>query len=82
MSNGEMESFKGEENEYLVNFVKDTLKKEHYDYFIFGHRHLPLQMQIGKAWYINLGEWVNYTSYAVFDGTKLELKHYREPVKK
>ncbi|HXB10781.1 MAG TPA: UDP-2,3-diacylglucosamine diphosphatase, partial [Bacteroidia bacterium] len=82
MSNGEMESFKGEENEYLVSFVKDTLKKEHYDYFIFGHRHLPLQMQIGKAWYINLGEWVNYTTYAVFDGTKLELKHYREPVKK
>jgi UDP-2,3-diacylglucosamine hydrolase len=82
MSNGEMETFKGEENEYLVNFVKDTLKKEHYDYFIFGHRHLPLQMQIGNAWYINLGEWVNYTSYAVFDGSKLELKHYREPVKK
>jgi UDP-2,3-diacylglucosamine hydrolase len=82
MSNGVKDTFKGEENEYLVNFVKDTLKKEHYDYFIFGHRHLPLEIQIGDSWYINLGEWVNYTTYAVFDGQKLELKHYRQPVVK
>jgi UDP-2,3-diacylglucosamine hydrolase len=82
MSNGEKDVFKGEENEYLVNFVKETLKKEHYDYFIFGHRHLPLEIRVGDAWYVNLGEWVNYTTYAVFDGKKLELKHYREPVTK
>ncbi|MGP8214599.1 MAG: UDP-2,3-diacylglucosamine diphosphatase [Bacteroidia bacterium] len=81
-SNVEKDAWKGEESEYLVQFVKDTLKKEHYDYFIFGHRHLPLQMQIGDAWYINLGEWMNYSSYAVFDGEKLELKHYPEPVTK
>lgn len=82
MANGIKDEFKGEENEYLINFVKDTLKKEHYDYFIFGHRHLPMQMQIGNAQYINLGEWVNYSTYAVFDGKSLELKHYREPVVK
>jgi UDP-2,3-diacylglucosamine hydrolase len=82
MANGVKDEFKGEENEYLINFVKDTLKKEHYDYFIFGHRHLPMQMQIGNAEYLNLGEWVNYSTYAVFDGNKLELKHYREPVRK
>jgi UDP-2,3-diacylglucosamine hydrolase len=82
LTNGEKDSFKGEENEYLINFVKDTLKKEYYDYFIFGHRHLPMEMQIGNAKYINLGEWVNYSTYAVFDGTNLELKHYREPVVK
>ena len=76
ISKGE-ETWKGDDKEYLVQFVKDTLKKEHYDYFIFGHRHLPLQMQIGNSWYINLGEWVNYTSYAVFDGEKVELKNYR-----
>jgi len=82
MSNGIKDTFKGEEKEYLVNFVKDTLKKEHYDYFIFGHRHLPLEIQIGNSWYINLGEWVNYSTYAVFDGQKLELKHFRQPVVK
>jgi len=77
LSNGEKDVWKGEDQEYLVRFVKETLKKEHYDYFIFGHRHLPMQMQIADSWYINLGEWVNYTSYAVFDGDKLELKNYR-----
>ncbi len=75
-ANGEKETFKGEENEYLVQFVKHTLKKEYFDYFIFGHRHLPLQIQINRSWYINLGEWVNYFTYAVFDGEKLELKKY------
>lgn len=79
MANGHKDEFKGEDNEYLVHFVKGVLKKEHYDYFIFGHRHLPLELQIGNSWYINLGEWVNYSTYAVFDGNKLELKHYKQP---
>lgn len=82
MANGQKDEFKGEDNEYLVHFVKGVLKKEHYDYFIFGHRHLPLELQIGNSWYINLGEWVNYSTYAVFDGNRLELKHYRQPVSK
>ncbi|HWY97559.1 MAG TPA: UDP-2,3-diacylglucosamine diphosphatase [Bacteroidia bacterium] len=76
ISSGDKDVWKGEDDEYLVHFVKDTLKKEHYDYFIFGHRHLPLQLPIGNALYVNLGEWVNYSSYAVFVGEKLELKHF------
>ena len=72
------EQFKGEENEWLVSYAKDVLKKEHFDYFIFGHRHLPLDIKLSeKSKYINLGEWVNYNSYAVFDGEKLELKYYK-----
>ncbi|MEO6902371.1 MAG: UDP-2,3-diacylglucosamine diphosphatase [Bacteroidia bacterium] len=70
--------FLGEEKEWLVSYSKDVLKKEHFDYFIFGHRHLPLDLKLGEnSQYINLGEWVNYSSYAVFDGTKLELKYYK-----
>jgi UDP-2,3-diacylglucosamine hydrolase len=76
IANAEIETFKGEEGEYLVSFVKEMLKKEHYDYFIFGHRHLPLQIKIDDAWYINLGEWVNHFTYAVFDGNSMELKKY------
>lgn len=73
---GDKDAWKGENDEYLVQFIKDTEKKQHFDYYIFGHRHLPLQMQVGNALYINLGEWVNYSSYAVFDGEKVELKHF------
>ncbi|MGZ4042893.1 MAG: hypothetical protein ACXVO9_06815, partial [Bacteroidia bacterium] len=47
------------------------------DYFIFGHRHLPLDMDIdGRSRYINLGEWINYRTYAVFDGSEVSLLKY------
>ena len=66
--------FLGEEKEWLAVYAREILKKEYFDFFIFGHRHLPLDIQLnGHSRYINLGEWVNYNSYAVFDGEKLEL---------
>jgi UDP-2,3-diacylglucosamine hydrolase len=72
------EQFKGEDGEWLVAYSKDVLKKEHFDYFIFGHRHLPLDIKLSdNSRYVNLGEWVNYESYAVFDGKNLELKYYK-----
>lgn len=79
LSNGPNdEKFMGEEKEWLVIYAKDILKKEHFDYFIFGHRHLPLDIKLQEnSRYINLGEWVNYNSYAVFDGNNLELKYYK-----
>ena len=73
------EVFHGEENEHLVLFCKDYIKKDpSIDYFIFGHRHLPLEINIGeKSKYINLGEWIKHNTYAVFDEEKLELKEYK-----
>ncbi len=72
------ESFKGEENEWLAVYSKKILQKEHFDFFIFGHRHLPLDIKLSeKSRYINLGEWINHNTYAVFDGEKLELKEYK-----
>ena len=78
LSNGHQdEKFTSEENEWLVVYSKEVLKKEHFDYLIFGHRHLPLDINLANnSRYINLGEWINYNSYAVFDGTNLELKYY------
>jgi len=71
------EKFLGNENEWLFLYSRDYLKKHAVDYFIFGHRHLPLDLNIDdKARYINLGEWLNYCSYAVFDGVNLELKKF------
>lgn len=78
ISNAETdEIFLGEEKEWLVVFSKDILKKEHFDYFIFGHRHLPLDIKLNeKSRYINLGEWVKSCTYAEFDGRELELKKF------
>jgi UDP-2,3-diacylglucosamine hydrolase len=71
------EVFLGEENEWLVIFSKDILAKEHFDYFIFGHRHLPLDIKLdGASRYINLGDWIKYFTYAEFDGKETRLKKW------
>lgn len=65
------------DDEWLYVYCKELEIKKHHDYYIFGHRHLPLDLQVGaNSRYINLGEWVNYFTFAVFDGTNLELKKF------
>ena len=69
--------FLGEE-EWLVQFAQGMLKKEHIDYFIFGHRHIAIEYPlINNSLYVNLGDWLRYDSYAVFDGQTLLLKFYK-----
>ena len=71
------EKFLGEDKEWLITYSKEVLQKEHYDYLIFGHRHLPIDFSLSeKSRYINLGDWIRFFSYAVFDGRDLELKYY------
>lgn len=77
ISGDEDVKFLGEENEWLVLYAKRKLETQHFDYFVFGHRHLPMQIQVGKnSQYINLGDWIGYFTYGVFDGTSFELKKY------
>lgn len=72
------ESFLGEQQEWLVTYSKEVLQNEYFDYLIFGHRHIPLDIKIGKSSrYINLGEWIDYCSYAVFDGKELSLQYFK-----
>lgn len=72
--------FLGEENEWLVIYSKEVLKKQHFDYFVFGHRHLPLEIQLQpESKYVNLGDWIQYFTYGVFDGKTMELKDYPFP---
>ncbi len=71
------EIFHGEENEWLVSYCKEQLKKEQVDFFVFGHRHLPLDIQLSEnSRYVNLGDWIKYFSYAEFDGSNLQLKYH------
>jgi UDP-2,3-diacylglucosamine hydrolase len=72
------EVFLGEEKEWLLTYCRETLLKKHYDYFIFGHRHLPLDIVLNeKSKYINLGDWIKYFTYAIFDGEKTTLEYYK-----
>lgn len=68
----------GDENEWLLTYSNNKSKEITADYFIFGHRHLPIDKVLdnGKSRYINLGEWMNFNSYGVFDGKELKIEFY------
>ncbi len=69
------EKYLGPEKERLIQYAREQLKDEGYDYLIFGHRHLPFDVMVNEQLrYINLGEWVSTFTYAEFDGTNLQLK--------
>lgn len=67
-----------EETDFLLNYCLSKENEEHFDYYIFGHRHIPIKKKIGdESWYINLGEWVNSAHYGRFDGHTVELIPYK-----
>ncbi|MGH2644626.1 MAG: UDP-2,3-diacylglucosamine diphosphatase [Chitinophagaceae bacterium] len=73
----EENTFLGEDKEWLVQYSEEILQQEHFDYFIFGHRHLPLNIKVGDdSRYINLGDWIRYFTYGVFDGEEIRLKTF------
>ncbi len=77
ISGDEDKEFLGEEKEWLAQYSKRKLEGRHYDYFVFGHRHLPMEIKIGEnSIYYNLGDWINHFTYGVFDGKTFELKKF------
>ncbi|WP_395050922.1 UDP-2,3-diacylglucosamine diphosphatase [Flavobacterium sp.] len=77
ISGDEDVKFLGEENEWLILYSKRKLETKHYNYLVFGHRHLPLKVTVGEnSEYINLGDWIGYFTYGVFDGETFELKKF------
>jgi UDP-2,3-diacylglucosamine hydrolase len=71
------EVFFGEEKEWLIIYSKEVLQKKPVNFFVFGHRHLPIDFRLSdSSRYINLGDWIRYFTYAVFDGGDLQLKSY------
>ncbi|MDG2193625.1 MAG: UDP-2,3-diacylglucosamine diphosphatase [Polaribacter sp.] len=78
ISGEEGAQFLGNENEWLVQYCYRKLETKHYDYFVFGHRHLPLNIELQKdSKYINLGDWISYFTYGVFDGDELKINTYK-----
>jgi UDP-2,3-diacylglucosamine hydrolase len=72
------DAFHGEK-EWLIQFAKQKLQTDSIDYFIFGHRHMAITYPLNeKSLYVNLGDWISYNSYAVFDGEKLTLEFYKK----
>lgn len=77
----EDQSFSNPEKEWLVQYCEEQIKSKEIDFFIFGHRHLPIDyiLSNAKSRYINLGDMMSYNSYAVLEQGKLTLKSYENP---
>ncbi|GGD51027.1 UDP-2,3-diacylglucosamine diphosphatase [Muriicola marianensis] len=77
ISGEEDKEFLGEENEWLVQYAKRKLEGDHFDFFVFGHRHLPLEIKLNpKSTYFNLGDWISHYTYGVFDGKQFEVRKF------
>jgi UDP-2,3-diacylglucosamine hydrolase len=73
------EIYLGDEKEMLVVFANEQLQKEHFDFFVFGHRHLVLDVKLNNnSRYINAGEWVHDSAYARFNGQDMEILRFEK----
>lgn len=78
ISGKEDQKYLGDDKEWLVQYALRKLESTHYDFFVFGHRHLPIDISIGKSSrYVNLGDWISYFSYGVYDGELLRLEYFQ-----
>lgn len=77
-NNEREEKFEDESREFLWRYCSELEKTSHHDYYVFGHRHLPLDLRVGtQSRYVNLGEWVHFKTYGVYDGANLEIKTFK-----
>jgi UDP-2,3-diacylglucosamine hydrolase len=71
--------FWGADKEWLMIYSREVLQNEYFDYFIYGHRHVPGIHELPKnSSYINLGDWVTHFTYGVWDGEEMLLKKFEE----
>jgi UDP-2,3-diacylglucosamine hydrolase len=68
---------KPDHKEYQIQYAIQMLKHQRIDYFVFGHRHIPLHRKLlNNSEFVNLGDWINYNTYAKFDGNLMTLEKY------
>jgi len=71
------EAFLGDDKEWLISYCREKLEEKNFDFFVFGHRHLPIDYRLNdNSRYINLGDWISFNTYAEFDGSDLKLKSF------
>lgn len=77
LKTGEKDLIFFEEKEYLIQYCRNILTQRHFDYFVFGHRHLPMVFALNEnASYINLGDWIKDFTYLEIDANAVQLKTF------
>ena len=67
------------EKEMLYKYsMQKTKELPDVDYFVFGHRHIPLFTKLNnKATLVILGDWITHFTYGVLSNGILELKKFK-----
>ncbi|MBN2350094.1 MAG: UDP-2,3-diacylglucosamine diphosphatase [Bacteroidales bacterium] len=69
------EPYRGDYNEFQIVFARKKLQHAYFDFFVFGHRHIPSDVTINeKSRVINLGDWINNYTYGVLEDGDFQLK--------
>ena len=77
LSKDVMPPFLGDDKEHLILYSKKVLEKEHYDFFVYGHRHIPMEISLNENAKLScLGDWFYNFTYGVFYGKNMEVKKY------
>lgn len=50
---------------------------EGFDYVVMGHRHLPQMIRHNQGYYVNLGDWIEHSSYGLFRSGVFELTDFK-----
>ena len=67
------------EKERLYQYCLKQEESDHHDYYIFGHRHLPLELQLNpSSLYYNVGDWVSHSKFGVFNGEDFKLEEFAD----
>ncbi len=78
ISGAEDVHFLGEDKEHLILYCKDIIREKYYDYFVFGHRHLPMVFDLPQnSKYVNTGDWISYFTYGVLDQGIFTLSEFK-----
>lgn len=70
--------FHKHDEDIMVDYIRSYLQKEPADFFIFGHRHLPLKIHIENSIYFNTGDWLTHNSYLRISTESFDLLYYKK----
>lgn len=77
-SKGHDDPFLGEKEPIFIHCM-NVEESNHHDYYIFGHRHIILDMPVGKnARYYNTGEWIENSQFIEISNTAVKSLKYEE----
>ena len=64
-------------HDHLLNYCKELQKNQPIDFYVFGHMHSPIEINIDKnSKYFNTGDWITNFSYLIFHEGKMEIKKW------